>query len=175
MTGADFLKKDGKAEVADAGVSLKACSGSNRSHFQQPRSINWRAPTVMFGALMTGCLSAIAHHVVYSYYNGRLVHDVKEQRYLSNAGTAFAFLVKMFLAIATGSAYVQHFWVTVRSKPFRLGRIDRMNSVLKDLTVLLDLKLWFGNPVLSMLAIITWWVYSKVASGNIQCLAYELS
>ena len=55
----------------------------------------------MLGSLLAGIVAAIGHHVFYMHYNNRPVRSTTEQRYLSNAGTGFAFLVKTLLAMAT--------------------------------------------------------------------------
>src|SRR5271163_3859622 len=115
----------------------------NRSH----RDIHWRVPAVMLGSLLTGIAVALSHHFFYLHYDKRPVRDGTEQRYLSNGGTAFTFLAKMFLAIATSSAYVQQFWLSLKEKPYRLDRVDRLYSVLKDVTVFCDLGLWLRNPI----------------------------
>jgi hypothetical protein len=47
-----------------------------------------------------------------------------KQRYIIIAVTGIAFLVNMFLTIATGTAYVQHFWVSVKQKPKSFDAID---------------------------------------------------
>jgi hypothetical protein len=122
------------------------------------RVIHWRVPAVMLGSLLTGIAGAVSHHFFYSHYDNRPVRDGTEQKYLSNGGTAFAFLVKMFLAIATSSAYVQQFWLSLKEKPYRLDRVDRLYSVLKDVTVFCDLGLWLRSPVLTTLAVVTWYV-----------------
>jgi hypothetical protein len=122
------------------------------------RVIHWRVPAVMLGSLLTGIAGAVSHHFFYSHYDNRPVRDGTEQKCLSNGGTAFAFLVKMFLAIATSSAYVQQFWLSLKEKPYRLDRVDRLYSVLKDVTVFCDLGLWLRSPVLTTLAVVTWYV-----------------
>jgi hypothetical protein len=67
----------------------------------------------MASSLLLGVVSAVGHHVLYSHYDGRIATDVATQKYIINAGTGLAFLVKMFLAIATGTAYVQQFYINL--------------------------------------------------------------
>ena len=112
----------------------------------------------MLGSLLAGTAAAVGHHLFYNHYNDRPVRDSTEQRYISNGGTAFAFLVKMFLAIATGTAYVQLFWLSLKTASRRLERVDRLYSILGNVTLFWDLGLWFRNPLLSTLAIVTWYV-----------------
>lgn len=78
-------------------------TGSVEQH-RRHESIHWRVPTVMLGSLLAGTAAAIGHHLFYLHYDNKPVRDFSEQNYLSNGGTAFASLVKMFLAIATGTA-----------------------------------------------------------------------
>lgn len=76
-----------------------------RTPRQQPQSslktVHWRVPTVMVGSLVLGTVAAVGHHILNMHYDNRPNGSLTEQRILSNAGTGFAFLVKMFLAIAT--------------------------------------------------------------------------
>jgi hypothetical protein len=109
----------------------------------------------MLGSLLAGTAAAVGHHFFYMHYDNRSVRNTTEQKYLSNGGTAFAFLVKMFLAIATGTAYVQLFWRSLRNEGYRLERVDRPYSVLGNVTVFWDLGLRRGNACLSILAIVT--------------------
>lgn len=122
------------------------------------QAIHWWVPTVMLGSLLAGTAAAVGHHLFYNHYNDMPVRDSTEQRYISNGGTAFAFLVKMFLAIATGTAYVQLFWLSLKTASRRLERVDRLYSILGNVTLFWDLGLWFRNPLLSTLAIVTWYV-----------------
>lgn len=142
-------------EKASPTVSQTASVDPRRRHRQ---AIHWRVPTVMLGSLLAGTVAAVGHHLFYKHYDNQPVRDISEQKYLSNGGTAFAFLVKMFLAIATGTAYIQLFWLSLRTTSRSLGKVDRLYSVLGNITVFWDLSLWFRNPLLSTLAIVTWYV-----------------
>jgi hypothetical protein len=111
---------------------------------------------VVVASLVLGIACAVGHHLFYAYWDGRAVPTQEQQQFILFGGTAFAFLVKLFLSIATGAAYIQQFWQTVRRKPLRLERIDLLNSVLGDLTSLRDVALWFSVPLLTLIMGVTW-------------------
>ena len=119
--------------------------------------IHWKIPSIMVASLI-GIIFAVGHHAFYSYYNGRVADNEREQRLVINAGTAFAFLVQMFLATATGNAYVQNFWLSMKSRPHSISHIDTMYSALQNLLAFWDLRIWGGHPVLLLLALVTWLV-----------------
>jgi Kelch motif len=119
-------------------------------------NIHWRAPAIMVGSLMAGVCFAIGHHLLYQQFDHQPVASFTQQNWIIRVGTAFAFLVKMSLAIATSAAYVQQFWATLSRKSVRISRVDALFTALKDITVFADVGLWLGNPVLTILAIVTW-------------------
>jgi len=53
---------------------------------------------------------------------------------------------------------VQLFWLSLRNKAYALERVDKLYSVLGNVTVFWDLGLWLRNPILAALAIVTWYV-----------------
>ncbi|KAK3681731.1 hypothetical protein B0T22DRAFT_472736 [Podospora appendiculata] len=120
------------------------------------RRIHWRIPALMFAALVAGIGCAVGHHFFYSYWDGRTVPDESTQRWINRLGTAFAFLVKTALSLASGYAYIQCFWLVVRKKPFRLEGLDSLTSVLHDLSAMLQVGLWISVPGLAFIAIGTW-------------------
>ncbi|KAK3331690.1 hypothetical protein B0T19DRAFT_472732 [Cercophora scortea] len=120
------------------------------------RRIHWRVPALMFGALVAGIGCAAGHHCINSYWDGRPVPDESTQRWINRLGTAFAFLVKTALSLASGYAYIQYFWLVVRKRPFRLEGLDSLTSVLHDLSAMLQVGLWISVPGLTLIAIGTW-------------------
>lgn len=110
----------------------------------------------MIASALTGIIFAIAHHAFYSHYNGKIANDERDQRFVISAGTSFAFLLKMFLAIATGTAYVQNFWRSVKRLPNSINHIDTLYSVLSNPLSFWNLRLWGGHLVLAALALVTW-------------------
>jgi hypothetical protein len=114
---------------------------------------------IMLSGLFLGVLAAVGHHLWYNHWNQKVVETVSwSQTWIKNFGTAFAFLVKMFLAIVTSTAFVQQFWITVKAKPVAIGQLDSMFTVLQSALQFLSLRIWMNNPILAFLAIITWQV-----------------
>src|ERR1019366_9136473 len=86
-----------------------------------------RTVIVMSAGLLLGVLAAVGHHLWYNHWNHKAVETASwSQTWIKNFGTAFAFLVKMFLAIVTSTAFVQQFWITVKAKPVAIGEVDSM-------------------------------------------------
>jgi len=110
----------------------------------------------MFGALLIGILLAVGHAVFYWWLNGKQVNKTLSQTWVTNIGTAFAFLIKMFLAIAAGIAFTQHQWRNMRAQTFEVGEIDTVTTMLEDIFALLDVRMWPRVPTLVIIAIITW-------------------
>ncbi|EON69666.1 hypothetical protein W97_08918 [Coniosporium apollinis CBS 100218] len=110
----------------------------------------------MCGSLIAGIALAIGHHFFYLRFDGMRVDGAMSQQWTNRYGTAFAFLVKMFLAIATGAAYVQQQWSTLQSRPIRIDRVDSMFGILGDATLFLSTRLWLKAPLLTLPALVTW-------------------
>jgi len=143
-------------------VELEQLQNPNKPKRSQPfrlwrNGIHWKIPSVMVASLV-GIIFAAGHHAFYSYYNGRVADNEREQRFVINAGTAFAFLVQMFLAIATGNAYVQNFWLSMKRRPHSINHIDAMYSALQNALAFWDVRMWGGHLVLLLLALVTWLV-----------------
>ena len=120
------------------------------------RRIHWHVPATIFAALLLGLLIAICHHCIYQALSGKVVSSDTQQRWIIRGGTALAFLFTMFLTVATGSAYIQQLWLSLSKRPFKIAQLDDMFEVLKDATGFIDIMLWLRNPLLALLAIITW-------------------
>ena len=118
--------------------------------------IHWRVPTVMIASAVSGILFAISHHYFYLYFDKRRARSANEQSYVINVGTALAFLVKIFLAIATGTAYVQQLWLHIKKSPKSVSQVDALFSILHDATLFWNMKLWFTHLALAVLAVVTW-------------------
>jgi hypothetical protein len=114
----------------------------------------------MIAGLLAGIAFAIGHHFFYRRFEGQAVKSESQQRWITRGGTAFAFLVKMSLAIATSTAYIQQAWKKLGERAMRVERVDAMFIGLRDLSAFVDLRLWLGNPALLALALITWYVSS---------------
>ncbi|KAF2729849.1 hypothetical protein EJ04DRAFT_58628 [Polyplosphaeria fusca] len=133
--------------------------------------VHWRAPTAMMAAFMTGALLAFGHHQFYHHLEGTEVptddygvgslHYSKQQMNVQ-IGTAFAFLVKAFLAIATSIAYTQIFWHgfinsshTGRKAP-TVNSVDDAFAARDNLVALLNPAAWLWNPILYIFALVIW-------------------
>ena len=110
----------------------------------------------MIAASLSGIAFAIGHHLFYARYNGTLVQGSMGQKWVNRIGTAFAFLVKTFLAIAVGSAYVQRQWLSLGSQSYRISEVDSLFGILSDATLFLS-RVWLSNTLLATLAVVTWY------------------
>jgi hypothetical protein len=113
-------------------------------------------PLSMWASLAFGIFIAIAHHFFYEYWDGRPVDRGISQDWVLRFGTAFAFLTKTSLALATGIAYVQKQWLTLQRENLSLGHIDLLFGVLSDSSFLLHIRLWPKQSLLFLPAVISW-------------------
>ncbi|OCK77823.1 hypothetical protein K432DRAFT_459476 [Lepidopterella palustris CBS 459.81] len=72
-----------------------------------PGQIDRRVPMVMTFCLLTEIAFALAHHLLYSHMNNRVVRDSQQQQWVTRASTASAFVVKLSLTTASSMAYAQ--------------------------------------------------------------------
>lgn len=56
----------------------------------------------MICCFITGITFALAHH---NHMDKHIVNDASQQQWVTRAGTAAAFIVKLFLATATSASY----------------------------------------------------------------------
>lgn len=119
-------------------------------------NLGWSTARVMFGALTGATILAIGHHLFYLHFDNASVSTSIDQQWMSRIGTAFAFGVKMFAALAAGTAYVQLQWLVFHYRPYKLPQVDSMNNVLRDITAFWDFKIWIQNPILAVLALVPW-------------------
>jgi hypothetical protein len=153
----------GASDVTE-GPESDAQNGSGKPTNSQSRhATSHRTVIIMSAGFLLGILAAVSHHLWYSHWNGKVVETAPwSQTWIKNLGTAFAFLVKMFLAIITSTAFIQQFWITVKSKPVAISQVDSMFTVLQSALQFLSLKLWIENPLLAFLAIVTWFVSNRL-------------
>lgn len=114
----------------------------------------------MVGSLVLGIGLALGHHFYYMNWNDRVVQNSDEQQWVARIGTGFAFLVKMFLAIATCTAYVQQLWLDMTGRPVTIENADSLFAVLTNANEFWDLRCWIYRPFLVLLALVTWLVLS---------------
>jgi len=86
----------------------------------------------MWGLLLLGLASAMAHHLFYSYLNSRPIGDAVPQDWANRIGTALAYLFKTALVAAISVAYWQVFWYIVRRKAIEIGSLDNFAAVLTN-------------------------------------------
>jgi len=120
------------------------------------RRIYWRAPAVMGSSFTLGIILMLAHHLLYQGMNGQLANDAILQLWIIRAGTAFAFLSKLLLAMATAVAYTQRMWQDLNNRSHDMGSLDAMFAVLGDAFEFFKIRVWLMRPTLGLLAVITW-------------------
>ncbi len=118
--------------------------------------IHWKAPSLIVFAFIVGITAAIGHHVFYSSMNGRIVESELQQQVVTTTGTALAFLVKVLLAVSSGTAFTQCLWFSMRSQAANIQQLDSMFGVLSNPLEFLNLRFWLGHPVLTITAATTW-------------------
>lgn len=78
--------------------------------------LHWLMPSLMVGSLLAGISFAIGHHIFYSKLKDQTVRgdgykiigtQLSDQQFNTAVGTAFAFLVRTCLVLATTAAYAQ--------------------------------------------------------------------
>jgi hypothetical protein len=120
--------------------------------------VSWRAPITILLALLTGLGFALAHHFMGVSLNNKPVDRVVvSQAWISRFSTALAFLVKLALATSVGAAYTQHQWQRLRQQDFRTSDIDALTSVLANAFSFLSSTVWFKQPVLAVMALVSWY------------------
>jgi len=120
----------------------------------------------MILTLIGGIALAIGHHLFYNSLAGKPVEGnysiqdgkwgVSKQQINSGIGTAFAFLIKAFLAVAVSTAYLQVVWRAVKRQETPLATIDTLFSAPGSVMAFLGVSVWFKYPILLFLfAIVT--------------------
>jgi hypothetical protein len=111
----------------------------------------------MISSFIIGALFILGHHLFYqSLHHQTTDNALLQQQFNTGIGTAFAFIVKMFLVIAVGTGYWQIFWLQVKKRPVSVGRLDVLNDLLENAWQFLSLKTLGRFPLLGLIAAITW-------------------
>lgn len=110
----------------------------------------------MITCYVVGVVFAVAYHVFYYMMNGRAVQSNFEQQVVTSAGTAFAFVIKVLLAVATATAYNQYLWYTMRTDSVEIRSMDSMFGIPGNPWGFLNVRFWIGRPVLALIAVVTW-------------------
>ncbi|KAK3625747.1 hypothetical protein LTR56_020251 [Elasticomyces elasticus] len=130
------------------------------------KRIHWHVPISMTVALLCAIALSLGHHFFYARLNGHLTpigsyhvagKSLSKQQFNTAVGTAFAFLVKSALTVATTLAYVQVFWWTVNNakKGSTLAELDTL-SALGNIVGLFNVTNRWRHPLLFGLALIFW-------------------
>ncbi|KAI1640731.1 hypothetical protein F4809DRAFT_661702 [Biscogniauxia mediterranea] len=117
---------------------------------------SWENPATMVSALVLGAVAAIGHDRLYAFFDGRPVGTNLEQQAITNAGTALAFLAKVFFTVATGTAFAQQFFHSLRRKQESISHLDMLFGLSENILPLLNARLWFRHPVLLVIGLVTW-------------------
>ncbi|KAF1809491.1 hypothetical protein P152DRAFT_403231 [Eremomyces bilateralis CBS 781.70] len=118
--------------------------------------IHWRVPTLMSAYLLAGIGLVLGHHFFYTSLNSKVVSSSISQTWNLRIGTGLAFLVKVVLTGAVGTACVQNVWSLLRQKAVKVTTIDSWFGVLSNSWKLLDLVAWTQGPLVLCLALLCW-------------------
>jgi hypothetical protein len=111
----------------------------------------------MFGLLLVGGLTAIGHHLFYSYLNNKEVDQAGVgQTWAIRTGTAFAYLFKTTLVAAIAVVYAQCFWFIVRRNFFEIGSLDDFFALLTNPLLFYHRSLYGKASLLFGLAMVSW-------------------
>jgi hypothetical protein len=131
------------------------------------RNVHWLAPTTMVVTLFSGILLALGHHLFFKSLDHEPVpagsyafagKELPKQQFNTAVGTAFALLVRISLAVAMSTAYVQIFWRSMknRKQPPTLAELDSAKAGLEDISSLFNMKVVHKYPLLALIAVIFW-------------------
>jgi heme/copper-type cytochrome/quinol oxidase subunit 2 len=87
-----------------------------------------------------GVAFAAAYHIFYAMTNGRAVQSNLEQQIVTSVGTAFAFMIKVLLAVTTATAYNQYLWYTTRAESAEIRLMDLVFGILGNPWGLLNIR-----------------------------------
>ncbi|ETI24513.1 hypothetical protein G647_03882 [Cladophialophora carrionii CBS 160.54] len=119
--------------------------------------MDWRTPIIMVTAFPSAILFAVAHHILNLKLDGREVTELAvDQQWISRAGNALAYVVKVLLLLATGTAYFQRVWHHARGKPTKLSQFDSLFGVQDSIFEFRHVKFWLRRPVLLLVAMVLW-------------------
>ena len=145
-----WLKKD------KALIQSVLCENQHRHEAAK----SWRAPVIMLSSLLSAIVLAILHDTMNRSLNGNIVNldGPWNQQWTSRYGTALAFLIKMLFVTCVGTAFVQGQWLdlSTRQQTLRVRNLDVLLNALSTPFSLISSLMWLRNPLLSMVAVISW-------------------
>jgi len=119
--------------------------------------MHWQAPTTIMLSYAASLAFAIGHHVFYKSLDQLPVDEnLFDQQTNIAIGTAFAFLFRANLVLATCTAYWQVFWATALRNTITISSMDALAGVLGSLLDFASVKTFFLNPGLAVLALLAW-------------------
>jgi hypothetical protein len=119
--------------------------------------MHWQAPTTILLSYAASLAFAIGHHLFYSSLDQLSVDEnLFNQQTNIAIGTAFAFLFRANLVLATCTAYWQVFWATALRNTLTISSMDALAGVLGSLLDFASVKTFFRNPGLATLALLAW-------------------
>lgn len=136
--------------------------GSELREIRPLEDIKWQRTSqaaflALLGLLFIGVLTAISHHLFYSYLNNRATDSaVIGQKWAIRIGTAFAYLFKTALVAAISVVYAQGFWFLVRRNEFEIGTLDDFFALLNNPLRFYNRSLYGRASLLFLLAMISW-------------------
>ena len=123
-------------------------------------AVERRGPTIMFTSFLGAVLFAVGHHILNLKLDGKAVGDIAvDQQWISRAGNALAYIVKVLLVLATGTAYFQRVWHHARGKPTKLSQFDSLLGVPDNILELRHAVFWFRRPILLLAVLVLWYVH----------------
>lgn len=130
-------------------------------------------PSLMIGNLLLGTLLAVAHHLFYSWLDGKYVLSQTQQEWYLRVGTGLAFLTRTLFSASVGFAYNQLLWRSLSSRPITIRGVNALFGVVNNIWDFTTWELWAVAPALAIVAVITWYVPRAEALGFL--LFYLLS
>lgn len=128
------------------------------------KGVHWLNPLLLNASFLAGLLLALAHHLVYSHYNGRVLSTEQDsesqQKLVIRVGTGLAFLVKAMLTVAVSIVFAQQFWVSLGRRAESVDNIDAISSIRSNILQFFRARLWLRQWLLLILALIMWYVHS---------------
>lgn len=126
---------------------------------EKPTHRCWRAPAIMFATLLAGLGTALGHHFMNVSLNGKQVDQAGlSQSWVSRFSTSLAFLVQFFFATSVGVAFVQRQWLNFHRESYKIEEIDSLTGILGNIFNFFSGLVWLRNPILTMIAIVSWQV-----------------
>jgi len=107
-------------------------------------------------ALAAAIALAVGHHYMCLSLAGEPVDDISvSQALVFRFSALLAFLVKTALTIGVGTAYVQQQFLRFQRSTFILTDVDALTSVLGNAFSLFGTAVWFANPKLTLIALVS--------------------